>query len=238
MIRRGIIRFVAVGVAVAGLLFAGVVSATEHGHGAAKGMAPAEAMKLLREGNERYVTGKRCANPGVDAAAREVLTKGQAPFAVVLGCADSRVPPEIIFDQGLGKLFVVRVAGNLIDPALLGSIEYAALHCGTRLIVVLTHESCGAVTATVGACQHPEAKCESACIEDLVKRLRPAVEKAQAEKLQGKDLIEEASVLNARMVAEQITAQSPALADLAKKGELRIVPAKYSLTPGKVEFLK
>ncbi len=230
-------RLVVVALAAACLLLAGPLQAAEHGHGHAAGVAPAEALKMLKEGNERFVSGKRNPHPGVDAKAREALTKGQAPFATILCCSDSRVPPEIVFDQGLGKLFIARVAGNLIDTALLGSIEYAALHCGSRLIVVLGHESCGAVTATAGAVEHP-GKAETAGIGDLVERLTPAVKKAGEKGLKGKELVEAASVVNARMMVEGITAQSPALAEMVKKGEVKVVPAKYFLGTGKVEFLE
>lgn len=206
-----------------------------HGHGEAKGVPAAEALKMLQEGNARFVAGK-ATHQGVDAASRAALTKGQQPFATVLTCSDSRVPPEHIFDQGLGKLFVVRVAGNLIDPALLGSIEYATLHLGSKLIVVMGHESCGAITATAGAVEHP-GEAESPSIGDLVTRLTPAVKKAGEKGLKGKELVEEAAVCNAKMVSGQITAQSPAVAELVKKGEVKIVPAKYMLGSGKVEWL-
>jgi carbonic anhydrase len=219
------------------LLVAGVLQAAEHGHEAPKGMAPAEAAKMLMEGNDRYVSGNLLKDPGVDAKARQELTKGQHPFAIILTCSDSRVPPELIFNQGLGKLFVARVAGNLIDPALLGSIEYGVLHLGTRYVMVLGHESCGAVTATAHALEQP-GKAESPNIEDLVVRLTPAVKKAEATGLKGKELVEAASAENAKMVAGQITAQSPAIAELVKKGEVKIVPAKYFLGTGKVQVLE
>jgi carbonic anhydrase len=199
------------------------------------GMAPAEAMKLLQEGNTRFVAGQCTAD--VCEATRVALAKGQAPFAIVLNCSDSRVPAELIFDQGLGKLFIARVAGNVIDPALLGSIEYGVLHLGTRLIVVLGHESCGAITATAGAIE-THAKAETPCIGDLVKRLTPAVQEAQKKGLKGKELIEEASVINAKMVARQICSQSAPIGEEVKKGEVKIVPAKYFLGTGKVQFLE
>lgn len=218
------------------LLAFGTPQAADHGHAAPQGVSAPEALKMLQAGNERFVSGQRSPNPDVDGAAREALTKGQAPFAVILTCSDSRVPPEHIFDQGLGKLFVARVAGNVIDPALLGSIEYAVLHCGSKLVVVMGHESCGAITATAGSLEHP-GHSESASIDELIGRLTPAVKQASGKGLKGKELVEEAAVLNARMVSEQICAQSPAIAALVKKGEVKVVPAKYFLGTGKVEFL-
>jgi carbonic anhydrase len=235
--RRDFLKTVAAGIVLAGVLpWDQFVQAAEHGHGhEAKGVPPEEALKMLQEGNERFVSGKR-RGADCDAKRREELTKGQQPFATILCCSDSRVPPEVIFDQGLGRLFIVRVAGNLIDAALLGSIEYAVLHTGSKLVVVLGHESCGAVTATAGAVEKPGAA-ESPGIEDLVLRLTPAVKKAAAKGLKGKELVEEAAVINARMVSGQICEKSPVIDEMVKKGEVKVVPAKYFLGTGKVQFL-
>jgi len=241
MRRNHVLRLAVALAAALTLAASGTLQAAEHGggghHGAAGVPAP-EAIKMLKAGNARFVAGKpQCPNPDSTPKAREALTTGQKPFAVILTCSDSRVAPEEIFDQGLGKLFVVRVAGNLIDPALLGSIEYAVLHCGSRLVVVMGHESCGAITATAGALAEPGKPAESPNIADLVTRLTPAVKKAQEKGLTGKPLIEEAAAVNAQMVSAQICAQSPALNELVKKGEIKIVPAKYMLGSGKVEGL-
>jgi len=231
-------------------LAAGFAVAADHGaaasHGGAgkheaaahhkpMGMAPADAMKLLKEGNARYIAGTCTVD--ICEATRVALTAGQQPFAIVLGCSDSRVPAELIFDQGPGKLFIARVAGNVIDPALLGSIEYAVLHLGTRLVVVLGHESCGAITATAGAME-THAKAETPAIGDLVKRLTPAVKEAGKKGLKGKPLVEEAAIVNAKMVSKQICAESKPINEAVKKGEVKIVPAKYYLGTGKVDFLE
>ncbi|CAD7781146.1 Carbonic anhydrase [Candidatus Methanoperedenaceae archaeon GB50] len=144
------------------------VFASEEHHGSGHILvSPDEAIARLKEGNARYVSMKRLSDPGVGPEARKPLTKGQWPYATILSCSDSRVPPELIFDEGLGKLFIVRVAGNIINPALLGSIEYASLHSTSRLIMVMGHESCGAVGAAVHAFEHPETK-ETPGIEDII----------------------------------------------------------------------
>jgi len=199
-------------------------------------ISPDEALTRLKEGNARYVSMKRLKDPGVGPDVRKILTKGQWPYATILGCADSRVPPELIFDEGLGRLFVVRVAGNTIDPALLGSIEYASLHCTSRLIVVLGHESCGAVGAAVHAFENPGVK-ETAGINDIINRLMPAVMVAYKKTgAKGKALVEAAAKENVRMVVEQIAEQSPPLRKMQEKGELKIIGAYYYLGTGKVEF--
>jgi carbonic anhydrase len=207
-----------------------------HGHDAAKIVAPKDAIALLEKGNERYVTMQRLSDPGVGPAARKPLTEGQWPYATILCCSDSRVPPEIVFDEGLGRLFIVRVAGNMITPELLGSIEYASLHSTSRLVVVLGHESCGAVGAAVHFAENPGTK-ETPGINDIVNRLMPAVMKAQKDtKFLGKELVEAAAKENVRMNVEQIAFQSEALEEMQKKGELMIVGGYYSLETGKVEI--
>jgi len=206
------------------------------GHGAQKAISPKEAIALLKEGNGRYVSMKRLADPGVGPKNREPLTKGQWPYATILCCSDSRVPPELIFDEGLGRLFIVRVAGNMLVPALLGSIEYASLHSTSRLIMVMGHESCGAVGAAVHACEHPGAK-ETPGINDIVNRLMPAVLKAQkATGLHGKDLVEAAAKENVRMTVAQILDESEPLATMQEKGELKVLGGYYALGTGKVEI--
>lgn len=207
-----------------------------HGHGEAKVITPKDAIELLKKGNERYVTMNRLADPGVGPGAREPLTNGQWPYATILCCSDSRVPPEIVFDEGLGRLFIVRVAGNMITPELLGSIEYASLHSTSRLIVVMGHESCGAVGAAVHFAENPGTK-ETPGINDIVNRLMPAVMKAEKDTgLHGKELVEAAAKENVRMNVEQIAYQSEALEEMQKKGELMIVGGYYSLSTGKVDI--
>ncbi|MDY6953603.1 MAG: carbonic anhydrase [Thermodesulfobacteriota bacterium] len=237
--RRQMLKGVAAGTAALALSkFPGAIAQASGGggHGAQKAMAPDEAMALLKKGNERYVSMKRMADPGVGPKNREPLTKGQWPYATILCCSDSRVPPELIFDEGLGRLFIVRVAGNMLVPALLGSIEYASIHSTSRLIMVMGHESCGAVGAAVHACEHPGAK-ETPGINDIVNRLMPAVLKAQkATGLHGKDLVEAASKENVRMTVTQILDESEPLARMQEKGGLQVLGGYYALGTGKVEI--
>ncbi|MDI6790739.1 MAG: carbonic anhydrase [Thermodesulfobacteriota bacterium] len=208
-----------------------------HGHhGAEKLVSPEEAIKRLKAGNERFVSMKRLSDPGVGPKVRGKLTKGQWPYATILCCSDSRVPPEIVFDEGLGRLFIVRVAGNMIVPVLLGSIEYATLHSTSRLIMVMGHESCGAVGAAVHVAEHPGAK-ETPAIDDILSLLQPAVLKAKKETgLKGKELVEAVAKENVRMTVKQIAEQSKALGEMQKKGELKIMGAYYSLATGKVDI--
>ncbi len=200
-----------------------------------------EALQKLVEGNKRYVESKMNACTETTTAAREKLAKGQKPYAIILSCSDSRVPPEIIFDKSLGEIFVVRVAGNVPDPVVLGSIEYAAEHLGSPLVMVLGHERCGAVTATVDAKGKVEGN-----IGAIVKTIAPAVKKAKKEckdckacdlKDKGK-LVECAIDENTKMVAANLTKQSPVLRHLVKEGKLKIVAAKYDLDDGKVTLFE
>ena len=213
-----------------------VARASGHGHGGHKVIPPDEAISLLRKGNERYASMHRLPDPGVGPAARQPLTKGQWPYATILSCADSRVPPELIFDEGLGRLFIVRNAGNVVDAVSLGSIEYASLHSTSRLILVLGHESCGAVGAAVKAFEHPGGK-ETPSIESIVELLMPAVKAAKAKTgASGKDLVEAAVRENVRMMTNKILAESKALKKMVDKGELKVVGGYYSLHTGKTEI--
>jgi carbonic anhydrase len=205
------------------------------------GVTADEALKKLMDGNARFVESKMTAGALCDVAAREKLAKGQKPYAIVLSCSDSRVPPELIFDQGLGEIFVVRDAGNVTDPIVLGSIEYAAEHIGSPLIVVLGHERCGAVTATVDANGKGEGN-----IGAIVKAIAPALKKVKAECKKHKEcdkkdkskLIERVVDTNARMVASNLVKQSKVIAELVKEGKVRIVAAKYDLDDGKVTLFE
>jgi carbonic anhydrase len=206
------------------------------GHGEAKVVLPQEAIARLKKGNQRYVSMNRLSDPGVGPEARKPLTKGQWPYATILSCSDSRVPSELIFDEGLGRLFIVRVAGNMLAPALLGSIEYASLHSTSRLIMVMGHESCGAVGAAVHVAEHPGTK-ETPGINDIINRLMPAVLKAKKETgLNGKELVEAAAKENVRMTVKQIADESEPLREMQNKGELKIVGGYYSLTTAKVDI--
>jgi carbonic anhydrase len=211
---------------------------------------PAEAISRLKEGNGRYTSGNQqhphesseertllATNSYENASMifpdmakrREELTKSQHPFAIVLGCADSRVPPEIVFDQGLGDLFVVRVAGNVIDDHSLGSIEYAVDHLAVRLIVVLGHQRCGAVKA---AKETIAAKIKApAHIQSLVTAIQPAVEATV------KDDLEATVEANVKNVAQALRSSAPLLKPKVDSGELKVVGAYYSLDTGSVAFL-
>jgi len=191
-------------------------------------VAPAKAIAKLKEGNGRYTSGN-LEHPGQTTERRAELTKDQHPFAVILSCSDSRVPPEIVFDQGLGDLFVVRVAGNVIDDHGLGSIEYAVDHLGARLIVVLGHQSCGAVKA---AKETIAAKSKApGHIQSLVTAIQPAVE-ATAKSDLGATV--EANVKN---VVQALRTSTPILKPKVDSGEVQVIGGYYSLDTGAVTFL-
>jgi len=201
------------------------------------GITADEALGRLLDGNKRYVESKMNTCGETTAAAREKLANGQKPYAIVLSCSDSRVPPELIFDKSLGEIFVVRVAGNVPDPIIVGSIEYAAEHLGSHLVMVLGHERCGAVSATVAANGKGEGN-----IGAIVKTVAPALKKVKQDKscdLQDKDKLVECVVeANAKMVARNLTKQSKILREMVKEGKVKIVAAKYDLDDGKVTLLE
>jgi len=204
------------------------------GAGDGSGVTADEALQRLLGGNKRYVENKMKACEESNAAAREKLARIQNPYAIILSCSDSRVPPEIIFDKGLGEIFVVRVAGNVSDPIILGSIEYAAEHLGSSLVMILGHERCGAVTAAVDAKGRPEGN-----IGAIIKAIAPAVKQAKAE-YKGKEkaeLVEAAINDNVKYVAANLTKQSSILEHFVKEGKVKIVAAKYDLDDGKVTLL-
>jgi carbonic anhydrase len=192
------------------------------------------ALARLVEGNSRYITGQRQLDSG--DARRQEVAGGQDPFAIVLGCADSRVPPEILFDQGLGDLFVIRVAGNVVTPPQLGSIEFAVESFGTPILVVLGHSRCGAVSATLSALQSPQAG-GSPNLGSLVELISPAVEPLLAQDLDADSLIHEAVRANVHAVTAALSANSAILAARIASGDLRVIPAEYSLDTGQVELL-
>ncbi len=191
-----------------------------------------EAYTKLMEGNKRFVNGNLI-QKDVGEARRKELSKGQHPFAIVVTCSDSRVAPEIVFDQGLGELFVIRVAGNVVDPVALGSIEYAAEHLHTPLLIILGHTHCGAVTAAVDTKGKPEGN-----IGAIVKKILPAVKKAKAKGGSRDELILNAIKENVYLVQENIRKNSSVLRHLIDKGELKVVGAVYDITSGTVEVLK
>ena len=199
-------------------------------------LAAHEALEHLREGNRRFASDTRRADSLSGLTRRAELVMGQQPFAIVLGCSDSRVPAEIVFDQGLGELFVIRVAGNIVAPSQIGSVEFAAEQFGTRLVVVLGHSQCGAVRATLEQLQRPD-KAQSRNLRSIVDRIRPSVEGLLATDL-GEDrdaLIREAVRANVRVSANQLRHGSEILERLIDRDGLLVVGAEYSLESGLVD---
>jgi len=191
-------------------------------------VAPAEAVSKLKEGNGRYTSGN-LQHPGQTTERRAELAKDQHPFAVILSCSDSRVPPEIVFDQGLGDLFVVRVAGNVMDDHGLGSIEYAVDHLGARLIVVLGHQSCGAVKA---AKETIAAKGKApGHIQSLVTAIKPVVEAT------AKDDLDTTVKANVKHVVQALRSSTPILKAKVDSGEVQVIGGYYSLDTGAVSLL-
>ncbi len=195
-----------------------------------------EALERLREGNRRFVANASQHSIGNEARRRENVD-AQEPFAVVLGCSDSRAPAEIVFDQGIGDLFVVRVAGNVVQPSLVGSVEFACSKFGTRLVVVLGHSNCGAVRATLDALQSPEGRVP-ANIGAITEFIRPSVEAALASdrEADADDIVEKAVRANVRTSADTLRNASEIIARLERDEGLVIVGAEYSLETGLVEF--
>ena len=195
-----------------------------------EGMPANDALKRLQDGNAKFVAASLTGLNGQQLLARRAeLTKDQKPFAVIVSCSDSRVPPELVFDAGLGDVFVVRTAGEVVDPVAIGSIEYAVAHLGTNLIVVLGHEKCGAVAAAVS-----QAK-ESGNIPDVLKAIEPAVEETK-----GKpgDPVDNAVRANAVDIARRLETTGPIIPSRVKAGTLKIVAARYDLDSGKVELFQ
>jgi len=201
-------------------------------------LAAEDALERLREGNRRFVSGRHQKDGGADFARRAELVGGQEPFAIVLGCSDSRVPAEIVFDQGLGDLFVIRVAGNIVAPSQVGSIEFAADRFGTRLVVVLGHSQCGAVAATVEELQRPEGAA-SPNLQSIVNRIRPSVEDLlrQAPEKDPDALMDAAVRANVRASVRQLREGSDILKGLIERDGLLVVGAEYALESGAVELL-
>jgi carbonic anhydrase len=192
------------------------------------GVTADEALAKLMAGNQRYANLKG-QHPDESLARRKELRGGQHPFAVIVGCADSRVAPELLFDQGLGDIFVIRVAGNIVDDAILGSIEYAVEHLGTKLIVVLGHENCGAVSAVV------EGGAAAGHLIALVMAIQPSV---LATAKEPGDKIHNCVVENARRVARQIRQSEPLLKAAVERNGVTVLAADYALDTGKVTLLE
>lgn len=196
-----------------------------------------DALHRLIEGNRRFVSGLRSPDTLLTHTKRTELTSGQAPFAIILGCSDSRVPAEIVFDQGLGDLFVIRVAGNIVAPSQVGSVEFAAAQFGTRLVVVLGHSQCGAVAATLDELKQP-GQGKSRNIRAIVDRIRPSVEELMATDLKqhGATLLQHAIRANVRSSVNHLRHGSALLENLIATEGLLVVGAEYSLETGIVEF--
>ena len=196
-----------------------------------------EALERLRAGNRRFVADIGNRDAAIGRERRTEVAGGQEPFAILLGCSDSRVPAEIVFDQGLGDLFVIRVAGNVVASSQVGSVEFAAARYATRLVVVLGHSQCGAVLATVEELQRPTSN-QSRGLRSIVDRVRPSVEALLATELRHdpEALVREAVRANIRVSANQLRHGSELLEQLIQQNELLVVGAEYSLETGLVDF--
>ena len=201
-------------------------------------MIPAEeALDKLKAGNARFVAESRSNHDHVGEARRTQVAEGQEPFAIILGCSDSRVPAELIFDQGLGDLFVIRVAGNIVAASQIGSIEFAAERFHTRLVVVLGHTQCGAISATLEALSHG-SDAQSPSLQFIVDRVRPAIEPLFKTALRDDPgaLAREAVRANIRASVEHLRHGSEILEELIQRNGLTIVGAEYSLETGLIDF--
>jgi carbonic anhydrase len=201
-------------------------------------MIPArEALQRLRDGNRRFVDNNRSSESIITPGRRAELTAGQEPFAAILGCSDSRVPVEIVFDQGLGDLFVIRVAGNIVAPSQVGSVEFVAERFKTRLVVVLGHSNCGVIQATLEQLQSPTG-IRSRNVHSIVSRVRPSVEGLLETGLRYDHdaLVHHAVRANVRASADHLRHGSPVIEELIQTQGLVVVGAEYSLETGIVDF--
>lgn len=235
MLKRIVTCIIAGALAAAGLVYASTGTPS---------VSADEALQKLMAGNTRYLEEKPTAAQRSTKEARTALAKSQKPYAVILTCSDSRVPPELLFDAGLGEIFVIRVAGNIPDPVVLGSIEYAAEHLGTPLVMVLGHERCGAVTATVDAKGKAHGN-----IGAIVKTIAPSIKNAakdcaackddkQCAKTKKNEYVECVIDANTKRVTANLTKQSKVLKHLVAEKKIKIVAAKYDLDDGKVTLFK
>lgn len=198
-----------------------------------------EAIKKLKDGNQRFVSGLRSIDTIVKQLQRADFVEGQEPFAIVLGCSDSRVPAEIIFDQGLGDLFVIRIAGNIVAPSQVGSVEFAVKQFGTPLVVVLGHSMCGAVMATIEELERPSRE-KSSNVLSIVNRIRPAIEPLFNTELRNDPakLLDSSIHANILAATNHLMHGSQVLEHLVHEGNLTIVGAEYSLETGEVRFFE
>ena len=199
----------------------------------------AEALERLKEGNRRFVADARSEEGVSSPTRRNEVAAGQEPFAIILGCSDSRVPAEIVFDQGLGDLFVIRVAGNIVAASQVGSVEFAASRFATRLVVVLGHSQCGAILATLEEIQQTSDH-QSRNLRSIVDRIRPSVETLLATELRRDPdaLVRQAVRANIRASVNHLRHGSQILEQLVQENGLQVVGAEYSLESGVVEFFE
>jgi carbonic anhydrase len=197
-----------------------------------------QALTKLRDGNARYANNVRSLDAMISHARRGHHAEGQKPVAIVLGCSDSRVPAEVVFDQGLGDLFVIRVAGNIVAPSQIGSVEFAAARFGTRLVVVMGHSGCGAILATLEDLRNPSP--QSRNIRSIVDRVRPSVEPLLETDLRDdhEALVRQAVRANVRASCNQLRHGSELLEKLSIDEDLLVVGAEYSLDTGLVDFFE
>ena len=202
-------------------------------------ISAAEALQRLRDGNHRFVSNVRSHQSLAGEARRAEVAAGQEPFAIILGCSDSRVPAEIVFDQGLGDLFVIRVAGNIVAPSQIGSVEFAAERYRTRLVVVLGHTQCGAILATIDELRRPTIN-QSRNLRSIVDRVRPAVEPLLRGSVERDpdELVRDAVRANVCISAGHLRHGSEVLEQLIEDEGLVVVGAEYSLETGVVEFFE
>ncbi|MDP2302916.1 MAG: carbonic anhydrase [Ignavibacteria bacterium] len=203
-------------------------SVLNYAGGDKKSISSEEALQKLVDGNLRFVNGASI-NPNQSSQDIERLSKGQYPFAIILSCSDSRIPPEIVFDQGLGDLFVIRTAGEVVDSIGIGSIEYAAEHLHVSLIVVLGHGKCGAVTAA-----HSDGEVEG-YLNKIVNDIRNNISSVNREE---NNSLEKAIDVNTKSITHQLRESKPVISELVEHGKVKVVPAYYDITTGKVDFFK
>lgn len=197
------------------------------------------SLQRLREGNTRYASNVRSLESMISHTRRGELAEGQHPTAIILGCSDSRVPAEVVFDQGLGDLFVIRVAGNIVAPSQIGSVEFAAARFGTRLVVVMGHSGCGAITASIEDIRNPSKQSKN--IRSIVDRVRPSVQpllEVGMPVLDQATLVHKAVRANVRASCNQLRHGSELLEQLAQDEGLLVVGAEYSLDTGHVDFFE
>lgn len=225
--RRNLLKAAGVGAFLATGIGDKLITGKKAGAEEVSNITAEKALEMLTEGNQRYVE-KKLSHPHQTGERILEVAKVQHPFAAILGCADSRVVPEIIFDQGIGDLFVQRVAGNIVDDAIAGSIEYAVEELGVPLLIVLGHERCGAVTAAIKGGQVPGH------ISTLIDAIKPVVEKTKS---QPGDMVDNAVRANVKFVVEKLSSYDDVVSELVKSGKLKIVGGRYDLDTGKVDII-